>query len=93
MDYWLKFLGVVLSVTIADICWTYYMIKVGELKAISSGLWSAAIIACGSFTVTTYVEDRSFVFAAIIGAFIGTAGSIYHKKYKLKKQNTNEKPG
>jgi hypothetical protein len=85
MEYWLKFISVILSVALADICWTYYMIKVGELKAIASGLWSTAIIALGSFTVSEYVQDKSLVIAACIGSFIGTTGSVMWKKYKNSK--------
>ena len=67
---------------IADVCWTYYFIKVEERKAIAAGIWSALIIVASSFITTSYVEDRSLVPAAVIGAFIGTAGTVWFKNKK-----------
>jgi hypothetical protein len=82
MTYILTFLGVMVAMIIADICWTYYFIKVEERKAISAGIWSSLIIVASSFITTSYVQDRSLVLAAVIGAFIGTAGTVYFKKKK-----------
>lgn len=67
---------------VADVCWTYYFIKVEERKAIAAGIWSALIIVASSFITTSYVEDRSLVPAAVIGAFIGTAGTVWFKNKK-----------
>lgn len=85
MTYSLKFFLVVLCVAFADICWTYYMIKVEERKALAAGLWSCAIMGFGAFSVMSYAEDKSMVIAAVIGAFLGTAGTVYYKKRKENK--------
>jgi len=82
MSYILSFIGVMVAMIIADVCWTYYFIKVEERKAISAGIWSSLIIVASSFITTSYVQDRSLVLAAVIGAFIGTAGTVYFKKKK-----------
>jgi peptidoglycan biosynthesis protein MviN/MurJ (putative lipid II flippase) len=82
MSYILSFIGVMMAMIIADVCWTYYFIKVEERKAISAGIWSSLIIVASSFITTSYVQDRSLVLAAVIGAFIGTAGTVYFKKKK-----------
>ena len=82
MTYTLTFLGVMVAMILADICWTYYFIKVEERKAISAGIWSSLIIVASSFITTSYVQDRSLVIAAVLGAFIGTAGTVYFKKKK-----------
>jgi peptidoglycan biosynthesis protein MviN/MurJ (putative lipid II flippase) len=82
MSYILQFLGVMIAMIIADVCWTYYFIKVEERKAISAGIWSSLIIVASSFITTSYVQDRSLVIAAVLGAFIGTAGTVYFKKKK-----------
>lgn len=87
IDYWLKFFGVLVSVAIADVCWTYYFIKVEERKSIAAGLWSAVIMLLGAFSVENYVHDKSFIIAAVIGAFIGTSLSIHFKK---NKENANK---
>lgn len=75
-----KFLLVMSAMIIADICWTVYFIKVEERRAVASGVWSALIIIASAFTTTSYVEDKSLIPAAVIGAFIGTAGTVWYKK-------------
>ena len=85
MSYPIQFILVILAMIIADVCWTYYFIKVEERKAIASGVWSALIIVASSFITTSYVEDKSLVPAAVMGAFIGTAGTVWFKKHKEKK--------
>ena len=82
MIYLVKFILVMLAMIVADDCWTFYFIKVEERKVIASGIWSSLIIIASAFITTSYVEDRSLVPAAVIGAFIGTAGTVYYKKKK-----------
>ena len=85
MPYVFKFILVMLAMIIADVCWTLYFIKVEERKPISSGIWSSLIIVASAFITTSYVEDRSLVPAAVLGAFLGTAGTVYYKKKKENK--------
>ena len=83
--YCLKFVGVMLSMILADISWTYYFMKVEERSSFSASMWSSLIIVFGMFTTMNYVDDRSLSIAAIIGAFIGTYIAIEMKKKKEKK--------
>jgi NADH:ubiquinone oxidoreductase subunit 3 (subunit A) len=85
MEYIIKFILVALAMVVADVCWTFYFIKVEERKVIASGIWSSLIIIASAFITTSYVEDRSLVPAAVIGAFIGTAGTVWYKKKKENK--------
>lgn len=85
MEYWIKFISVIVAVCVGDICWTYYFITVEERKAIAAALWSMAIMACGAFSVNNYVNDKSFIIAALLGAFIGTYFSVWYKSRKEKK--------
>lgn len=80
--YIIKFISIIVSVALADICWVFYFIKVEERKAFAASTWSTIIIALGAFSVENYVTDNTFVFAAMIGAFIGTYASIIYKKRK-----------
>jgi hypothetical protein len=80
--YIIKFLGVMVSMILADICWTYYFIKVEERKSIAAGIWSSLIIVFGMFSVINYVDDRTLTIAAILGAFIGTYIAVEIKKRK-----------
>jgi len=84
MEYILKFIMVMVAMIITDVCWTVYFMKVEERKPIAAGLWSSAIMLAGAIVTTNYVEDRSLMLAAILGAFIGTAGTVEYKKRKEK---------
>lgn len=87
-DYIIQFIIVVLAMILVDVCWTFYFIKVEERRSIAAGVWSSMIMLAGAVVTTHYVEDRSLLVAAIIGAFIGTAGTV---EYKRKKENKNDK--
>lgn len=78
----LKFIAVMISMILADVCWTMYFIEVEKRRAIPSGLWSGAILLFGAFTTVHYVNDHRLLAAAILGAFVGTAGTVYFKKKK-----------
>ena len=80
MPYILKFILVALAMIVADVCWTFYFIKVEERRVVASGIWSSLIIISSAFITTSYVEDRSLIPAAVLGAFIGTAGTVWYKK-------------
>ena len=82
MIYLAKFLGVMFSMILADICWAYYFIKIDERKAIASGFWGSAVLIFGAFTTMNYVEDNTLLIADILGSFIGTAGTVWYKKRK-----------
>ena len=79
-----KFILVMLAMIIADVCWTYYFLKVEERKAIAAGIWSSLIIVASSFITTSYVEDKRLILASVLGAFIGTAGTVWYKRKKEK---------
>lgn len=79
-----------LSMILADVCWTKYFMKVAELKAISAGAWSSSIILFGAICTTEYVNDRSLILAAMIGAFIGSSVTVYHKARKKAKASSKE---
>jgi len=85
MDYIIKFILVMLAMIVADICWTYYFLNVEERKPTAAGIWSALIIVASAFITTSYIADKSLVPAAVLGAFIGTAGTVYYKKKKENK--------
>lgn len=80
MTYWVNFFLVMVAVCIADICWTLYFIETEKRNSIKAGIWSSLIMVVAAFTTTKYVNDTSFVIAATIGAFIGTAGIIEWKR-------------
>ena len=72
MIWTLKFIGVAISVMLTDVCWAKYIIYSSKKDALKAAIWSGAIVVCGSFSFFGYLEDKRFVFASIIGAFIGT---------------------
>lgn len=82
MEYTIKFILVMLAMIIADVCWAMYFIEIDKRRVWAAGVWSAIIIIASAFITTSYVEDKSMVPAAALGAFIGTAGTVYYKKRK-----------
>lgn len=89
--YTVKFLMVMVSMILADVCWTLYFIKVGEKKEIAAGIWSSLIISFGALSTTEYVHDRTLIFAAMLGAFIGTYMTVFVKRKLNEKDKKNEK--
>lgn len=84
MSYVLQFLGVLTAMFLADVCWAYYFIKIDERKSVAAGIWAVLIYMFGAFTVTSYMEDKTLIVAAMIGSFLGTYCTI---EYKKKKEN------
>ena len=80
MSFELKWLIVVGSVALADICWTLYFIEVEKRAAVKAGFWSAMIMVMGTFATTSYVTDHRFISAAVLGAFLGTSGIVWWKR-------------
>jgi len=85
MDYIIKFFIVMFAMVATDVCWTFYFIKVEERKSVAAGIWSALIMLAGGTVTMNYVEDKTLLIAALIGAFIGTAGTIEYKRRKESK--------
>ena len=85
MEFAIKFILVMFSMILADICWTMYFIEVDKRRSIPAGAWSSSILLFGAFTTVHYVNDHRLLIAAIIGAFLGTAGTVYFKNKREKK--------
>lgn len=86
MSYLVQFLGVMAAMFLADICWAYYFIKIEERRSAAAGIWAALIYIFGAFTVTSYIDDKSLIAAAMIGSFLGTYVTV---EYKKRKENKN----
>ncbi len=68
------------AMALADVCWTLYFIDVEERRAHAAAFWSAMIILVTAFTVTNYVENKIYIAAAFLGAYVGTYVTIAWKK-------------
>lgn len=80
----LTYLSVVIAVALADVCWTMFFIETTNKNATKASVWSSLIMLCSAFAVTSYVHDPILITAAMIGAFIGTFGTIQFKKWREK---------
>ena len=78
---------IMFAIALSDVCCTLYFIDVEERKAHPAAFWSAMIILVTAFTVTNYVENKIYIVAAFIGAYIGTFGTIIWKKKKETKKD------
>jgi lipid-A-disaccharide synthase-like uncharacterized protein len=80
MNFWIQFALVAFAMAIADWCWTKYMLHAAAHRAVPAAFWSMAIIGVSAFSVTSYVEDKRLILAALIGAWIGTYYAVVHTK-------------
>ena len=82
MIYLLQFVLVFVAMAIADVCWTYYFIKIDERKSVQAGIWGSAIYMCSAFGVLSYTHDKTLIIPAILGSFVGTYLTVEYKKRK-----------
>lgn len=78
----IQFILVMLALIVADICWTMYFIETANKHPVKAGIWSALIMLSGSFATVSFVNDKRFIIAAMLGAFIGTYATIKWIKRK-----------
>jgi hypothetical protein len=76
MEYVLIFIATI----IVDVAWTLYLIKVEERKAVQSGFWAVVIYLFGALIVLSYSNNHLLLIPAVLGSFIGTAGTVWFKK-------------
>ena len=91
-----QFLIVMFALFITDICWTFYLLDVAAKKARNAAFWSAMIMLCSAIAITGYVQDHRLIFAAMLGAFLGTYSTIKYRTRKdgqkqTSKENSTEK--
>ena len=82
MEYTLKFLLVMTTLFVADVFWALYFLKIQEKNPLMSGVYGSLIYLLGAVAVTQYTEDKSFIIAAVIGAFLGTYVTVEWKRRK-----------
>jgi hypothetical protein len=78
MEYVLIFIATI----IVDVAWTLYLIKVEERKVFQSGFWAVVIYLFGALIVLSYSNNHLLLIPAVLGSFIGTAGTVWFKKRK-----------
>lgn len=71
-NVYLSSVGVAIAVAITDYVWTIYISSIADKRAFEAALWAMFVIGLGAFVTVSYVDDRRLIFAACIGAFIGT---------------------
>lgn len=72
MTFPIQCILVFLALIAVDFCWTFYIAKVAEKKAIAAACWSAMIMVCGAFATISYLENKWLLIPAILGAWVGT---------------------
>ena len=89
--YLIKFFTVMISMMLADVCWTKYFMKVADKNALQAGFWGSIIILFGAISTTSYVDDHTLIIPAVLGAFIGTYITIKHKAKTDNGEKNTEK--
>lgn len=85
MDYAGKFALVMGLMILVDACWAKYTLAMQQKHPLQSGLWSVGIMLCGAFVTVNYVGDKTLIFAAALGAFIGTFATVKYTRDKEQK--------
>jgi hypothetical protein len=85
MEYVLIFIATI----IVDVAWTLYLIKVEERNVIQSGVWAVVIYLLGALIVLSYSTNHLLLIPAVLGSFIGTAGTVWYKKRKENLESSN----
>ena len=85
MEYILIFIATI----IVDVAWTLYLIKVEERNVIQSGVWAVVIYLLGALIVLSYSTNHLLLIPAVLGSFIGTAGTVWYKKRKENLESSN----
>jgi hypothetical protein len=65
------------AVAALDAFWTLYIAATGRRAWIAASAWSACIMAASGYAATSYVHNPHLLPAAIAGAFVGTAVTLY----------------
>lgn len=60
------------AVGLGDWLWTRYTMAVYYGNPVHAGIFSALIIALGSFVTLSYIQDKRYLIPAMLGAFLGT---------------------
>jgi hypothetical protein len=89
--YLIKFFTVMISMMLADVCWTKYFMKVADKNALHASFWGSIIILFGAVSTTSYVEDHTLILPAVLGAFIGTYITIKYKSKQDEVEKTDNK--
>lgn len=75
-DWVLVFVAIFLS----DVCWATYIKYVHASKPLLSGFWAVALFIPGAFVTLSYVQNHWLLIPASIGAFSGTAITVWWNK-------------
>ena len=78
-DYWSRFILVITTVALADVCWVNCVSNVKEDRAFASAIWAVGIMVAGSFSVYSYISNPTYIIASCIGAFLGTYITVKYK--------------
>ena len=74
------------AMVLTDMCWAYYFMKVEERNAPQAGMWAVLLFMSGAVVTTNFIGDNTLIFAAALGAFIGTYFTVKFKKKQASKK-------
>ena len=73
-----------------DMCWTLYIAKVQELKALGAATWSMLIMVFGAGVTISYIHNPILLIGAAAGAFVGTWLTVRVKMYRENTRMTRQ---
>ena len=84
-----SYILVFFAITITDIGWVFYLYAIESRKSLYASMWASFIYLFGAFVVSSYVQDKTLIFAAALGSFAGTFITVEYKKWR--ERNTKSK--
>lgn len=76
----LRGVAVFAAMVAVDYAWARYTVRMVEKKVVGAANWSVAIVGLGAFTTINYVNDKTMLIPAVLGAWVGTALAIKYDK-------------
>jgi len=70
------------SMSFLDVAWVWYTKAVTKNAPISASLWAGAIHAFSAIAVVTYVDDKRYLTATMVGTLLGTYLVVLYERRK-----------
>jgi hypothetical protein len=70
-------LGAFTGLVVLDFVWARYVAAVAQAGPLRAGLWAVPVYVLGILVTIQVIDDPWLIPWAALGAFVGTAGSVY----------------
>lgn len=86
---WIVFASVGLGATLVDVLWTLGIRRISQGRALESAMFSGIMTIANGLVIMEFVNNKWYLIAAAIGAFVGNYVTMrfdLRKRFKMKKR-------